>query len=284
MITSETEVFATIDWYSYTSDNPTYHPKSTMNCIELEYGLYGYTNGVKFLDGRLELVNPDQPAMKTHVQYSGSALMCGSESYQVSPWEIIGLTSPNMQVTRIDVALDIRQGSLDIKALAKMTDMGHYLSKATSSMYISTLQAPGETLYIGAPSSKVRLRIYDKAAEQNLAEDWTRLELQVKGKRADNLRNSMVASDDGAALIAPTIRGFADFPESREYQQVMGSKSIGLSTPQPSETDTQAWLLTTIISALSTEIAMDETGNFAKKWMTALKLGIVAAKKKISQA
>lgn len=284
MITSETDVKSTIDWYSYTSDSPKYHRKSTMRCIELDRGLYGYTNGVKFLDGRIELVNPGQPKMRTHVQYSGTALSYGYEIYEVSPFEIIALEPVSMSVKRIDVALDVKPGSIDIRELARMTDIGHYVSKSTSAMYINTLGEKGETLYIGAPSSKIRLRIYDKAAEQGLDEDWTRIELQVRGKQAHDLRDRIVSASDNTVIIAPAIRAFCDFPESREYQQVLGRKSDGLSPPQPSETDTRAWLLTTVISALSRELARDEAGNFASDWQTALRLGLDDAKKKIRQA
>ena len=284
MLTSETQVKATIDWYSYTADSPTYHPQSTMKCIELAHGLYGYTNGVKFLDGRIELVNPSQPKMRIHVQYSGSALSYGYENYNLNPFEIIALEPANMRVRRIDVALDIKPGSIDIAALAKMTEEKHYISKATKSLYFRTLQEKGETLYVGAPTSNIRLRIYDKAAEQGLDGDWTRIELQVRGNQAHALRNAIAAPGGGAAMIAPTIRAFCDYPESREYQQVIGNKSSELSPPQTSQTDTRAWLLTTVITALSREIARDETGKFTTKWQTALRLGLVETKKEIRQA
>ena len=284
MLTSETEIKATIDWYSYTTDSPKYHPQSTMKCVELAHGLYGYTNGVKFLDGRIELVNPGQPKMRTHVQYSGSALSYGYENYHLSPFDVIALEPINQRVRRIDVALDIKPGSIDIASLARMTDKRHYISKATKATYYKTLQQEGETLYVGAPTSKLRLKVYDKAAEQGLDGDWTRIELQVRGEQAQTLRDRIVSADNGVAIIAPTIRAYCDYPESREYQQVLGNKSIELSPPQPSETDTRAWLLTTVISALSSELAKDENGKFTAKWQTALRLGLDEAKKKIRQA
>lgn len=283
MLTSETEVKATIDWYSYTADSPKYHQQSTMKCVELDRGLYGYTNGVKFLDGRIELVNPCQPKMRTHVQYSGSALSYGYEIYHVSPFEIIALEPIKMSVTRIDVALDICPGSINIGELARMTDEGHYLSRSTSAMYISTLGEKGETLYIGAPSSKIRLRIYDKAAEQGTDSEWTRIELQVRGKQANDLRDRLVGAGYGVEIIAPAIRAFCDFPESREYQQVLGRKSDGLSPPKQTETDTRAWLLTTVTTALAREIARDETGTFKASFLTGLSLALDDAKKQIRQ-
>ena len=184
MITSETKLSNTIDWYSFTCDVPKYPKNATVKCVELEHGLYGYSAGVEFLDGRIELVNPSRPDMRIHIQYTGSALLSCQNDYDISPLSIVCIVAPNERVSRVDLAIDIRDGSLDIPALAKMVKEKTAVSLATKSMFISSLDAPGATLYIGAPKAKQRLRIYDKAAEQGLDnEEWTRIELQLRGKR-----------------------------------------------------------------------------------------------------
>ncbi len=284
MITSDTEISVTVDWYSYTADSPLYHARSTMKCVELDRGMLGYTNGVKFLDGRVELVNPDRPQMRVHVQYSGTALATGNEIYKVSPYEIISIITPGERVSRIDIAIDVRKGSLYIAGLAEKVNKGKYISPAKKSMYISTLGEKGETLYVGAPSSKVRCRIYDKAAELGINENWTRIELQVRGKRAGNVKSALVKGGSDMSSIPKIIKGFLDFPDMPEYALVVGCKSLGLSAPNRSDSDTREWLMTTVISSLAREIARDETGKFKSDFLTSLNGQIAEEKKKIKQA
>jgi hypothetical protein len=67
-------------------------------------------------------------------------------------------------------------------------------------MKITNINEKGTTLYIGAPTSDLRLRIYNKTAESDIRPDsggeYVRIELQCRNRYADKafiaLRNNMV--------------------------------------------------------------------------------------------
>ncbi len=280
MITSETEFSNTVDWFSFTCDVPKYHEKSTMLCTELDRGMYGYSGGVRFVDGRLELVNPDRPDMRIHVQYSGSSLLenhlCG-----VSAWDVVNIRSPGEKTARIDLAIDIKNGTLDIVGLSEMVKAKQCVTQARKSMLISSLDAPGVTLYIGSPSSDQRLRIYDKAAEQNMTgAEWTRIELQLRGKRSHIARSMLLAS--GSLDLIPTlVRSFADFPQSADYSLSVGNLSRPIGAPKRSGSDTRAWLETTVVSSLAKETVKPGGADFLREFLASLQGQIAFENEKI---
>lgn len=280
MLTSETEFTNTIDWFSFTCDSPQYHEKSTMLCTELDRGMYGYSGGVKFVDGRLELINPDRPDMRVHVQYNGSSLLenhlCG-----VSAWEIVSIRSSGEKIARIDLAIDIKKGALDIVGLAEMVKAGQLVSQARKSMFISSLDAPGATLYIGSPSSDQRLRIYDKAAEQGMAGiEWTRIELQLRGKRS-HIARSMLLTNGGFGFIPTLVRSFADFPQSAEYAVSVGHSSRAIGAPKRSGSDTRKWLETTVVSSLAKEVVKPGGADFLRDFLARVQGQIAFESEKI---
>ncbi len=54
------------------------------------------------------------------------------------------------------------------------------LKKRTIDISLDGLEQAGSTVYIGAPSSDFRIRIYDKALEQGVDGHWIRVELVMR--------------------------------------------------------------------------------------------------------
>lgn len=91
--------------------------------------------------------------------------------------ELIG-TMKNVRITRVDPALDLR--GIDINDYAIIDS----LSRKYEKIYSGTGRL--ETHYVGAPTSDIRIRIYDKALEQRQEGDWWRIECQLRREYAEN--------------------------------------------------------------------------------------------------
>lgn len=91
---------------------------------------------------------------------------------------------PNVSVARMDVQATISVDNADtwiIKAVPS--------SRYQAFLITPCLSRSGATLYVGAPSSNARLRMYNKSAEANLpapgGREWLRLEVQLRNRYAD---------------------------------------------------------------------------------------------------
>ena len=93
--------------------------------------------------------------------------------------------NPNdMNLTRLDVAFDDHEGILDMDTICKDTLAQNYVSPSN---YWEVIQSSkGQCVMIGAPSSSVLIRIYDKARERGLTDGshWVRVEIQMRNDRA----------------------------------------------------------------------------------------------------
>lgn len=82
----------------------------------------------------------------------------------------------------------------DIQVTIEVPNADHIIlktkpSQAYRSTLICTINEPGVTLYVGAPSSRARLRMYNKSAESGIKPDpnheYLRIELQLRDVYAD---------------------------------------------------------------------------------------------------
>ncbi len=94
------------------------------------------------------------------------------------------ISDNELKITRLDVAFDDHSGILDIKQIYQDVVNQEYISK--SNYWEVHLSSKGTSCQIGAPSSKVLIRIYDKAAERGYTDNthWIRCELQLRDDRA----------------------------------------------------------------------------------------------------
>lgn len=254
VLTSETKVSATIDWLSVTCyDKPIPYPKHWTTEYREHRGMLNYDAGREFLDGRIELISTKRDDMHPHIIFSGDTIRNLTKNGECSPLEILR-SFRDAKATRIDIAVDVRFGSLDIERLRDDLAAGNGGSRALSSMFIQAVGEAGETLYIGAPKSKKRLRIYDKQAEQNASFEWTRIELQIREKYARQCAFVLLGKSDMGAAIAGIIRDFATFPENDQWQTVLGSSSVPLGTPEATKSNRYDWLMMTAAAALAKEV------------------------------
>ncbi len=100
-------------------------------------------------------------------------------------------------VTRIDCALDDRDGTVSVPTVRDPVSAGQCVTRSTQVRHIASnlthgsRASTGETLHFGSPQSQTLLRIYDKRLElqskerEHWADYGVRWELELKKDRAE---------------------------------------------------------------------------------------------------
>ena len=180
--------------------------------VPLDRGFRGYANsGVILGTGRVAW-DYDRPDMGVHVDLPGSAL--GELRRSITDFEgmLRFMVDVGFVFTRCDSAVDDRDGVLDVATIRKAVESGDYASRWHKASRTYNLRGAGDTIYLGAPTSDSRLRIYDKAAEQGLeGVHWVRVELQFRRGLAHAMVLRLV--EDGPDVVLSVLRGCVDFKE-----------------------------------------------------------------------
>ena len=111
-------------------------------------------------------------------------------------------------VSRIDIACDDRKGFLNMEEIVEKVQANEINSRMTKRSVIVSFdgtQRSGSTIYLGAPSSDFRVRIYDKALEQGEPGHWVRVELVMRSKNANAFVEQMTGSENVGKLAAQVI-------------------------------------------------------------------------------
>lgn len=126
------------------------------------------------------------------------------------------VSDTDANVSRIDIACDDRAGYLDMDAILTKTQTNEVNSRMTKRSTVVSFdgtQCNGATVYIGAPSSSFRVRIYDKALEQGESGHWVRVELVMRSQNANAFVEQMTTSENVGKLAAQVINDKFSFIE-----------------------------------------------------------------------
>lgn len=120
----------------------------------------------------------------------------GCRTWEYLHGDIISLiswaNSEAYNVSRLDIAIDDREGLLDIEKIYHLS-APRYRNKELSELCywwgaskVNSRQqgSDGCTMYYGSPQSEIRIRIYDKAAEQRIEDHWVRVETVLRNEKA----------------------------------------------------------------------------------------------------
>ncbi|NLY61716.1 MAG: replication initiation factor domain-containing protein [Clostridiales bacterium] len=197
-----TNLTCVIDWLQFTIHGLTYDEvilqvlkHSLAEYILLPKGRYGYKT--QYINGNISVLCDGTEDMGVHVILTGK----GCREYE-STGELLELMDRvmfyNGVCTRIDLAVDDKTGQIiKFKEMIKFANKGHVISKWKTTTEIIKRELKdgkiiGHTLSIGSRSSKIYLRIYDKAMEQGISSPWYRMELEIKDDRAEVLQNILL--------------------------------------------------------------------------------------------
>lgn len=110
------------------------------------------------------------------------------------------------KLTRLDVAYDDHTGVLPIDTIFDDTRDMKWIGKSDYAEWMGSTK--GTCITVGAPISKVRIRIYDKAAEKHIPDKhWIRCELQLRDDRAQAFSElTLPIGDSFAGVVLNYLR------------------------------------------------------------------------------
>ncbi len=191
------------DWLSFTSKKHT--PEQLIEAMGLTHCTWTETKGAcGYLDrlyfGSISIHYNGREDMGVWVEMSGQGCRNFEDLTQlVQKWQDLFdfIHTNNLNITRLDVAYDDHCGVLDIDTIAYDTEQQNFISRMKYWEVVRSSKGTG--IYIGSPQSKVRVRIYDKAAERGIDDQhWVRIELQLRDGRAAEF--SKIPMDIGEAF------------------------------------------------------------------------------------
>lgn len=210
----------------------------------------GYNNALQNKQGVKISWHNKRDDMGVHVQYSGQTLNKYSAEGASARMIAIHHNLSHDRCTRIDLALDARDERLQISSLAAIVKHSTENLKIKSFSHIIS-QDGGETLYLGSRQSEQYIRVYNKAAEQNIEGDWIRIELELKGSRAHEIGAQLALKGDGdmTAIARGMIKNLADF-QDQNWQRIVGEMAVSIGKARVNEPDTKGWLLGSVAPAM----------------------------------
>lgn len=179
-------------------------------------GMYGYSKGL-YHEGITILYRAHSNEMGIHLQISGTGcrILEQREGFNwVDFLKRINEYSENegieINISRLDIALDDRQGIFSIQEVIRKVKRGELTSRFKKAIRIETIDietgaSEGNTIYFGRATSDIRIRMYEKNYEikykykdANIDENevWNRVELQLRNDRATNMFKILVHKQD----------------------------------------------------------------------------------------
>lgn len=238
----------------------------------LEKGRLGYKSAILYKGVRI--LYDGKKDMGIHIDASATALGWAVDIL------LIPIVQGNTKYTRIDIACDCY--NYDMYNLTSEAANAHnYKSKWRKRSEIiqhetTTNNIIGRTLYFGSRNSSVFLRIYDKALEQGLDLDWTRLELEIKGKSANNLA-LIIGKFPLDELFFKILNNYISFVDRASSTNISRCKllpfrdkfiktteriSVAPSKEEQTVSKTYSWLLKQVSRSIAKINKVDESGSF----------------------
>lgn len=178
---------------------------------ELDRGGYGYECSAIVADSGRVYWSLHNPRMGVHLSLPSSAISSLTGDAAGLLLELVGL---GVKVTRIDFAFDDKSGLLDLAQVAGSVRAGNYVSRSRKWTFLENDEG-GQTWAFGRRSSDSFIRTYDKAAEQHVDGHWVRVELELKGERAEAAVRVLLkcAVESWPERVASWLRGLLDFKQ-----------------------------------------------------------------------
>lgn len=246
--------------------------------VEPHVSLYGYRHCVRNVDcGALHLSNPHDERMGNCVQFGGAALLALETITGIPSWKaLVEAGIEPCRVTRCDVAIDVMDSPISAGHVLRALEQGLQRSRFKSWRIIKGGGSEnGTTLYVGGRESTRQIRIYDKGAEQGLALNWWRFEMQFTQERAAEVWEAVKPHDDMPDLL-PFARALfislLDFPEWAGFQRLLGSTAHYEWAEIPRGlTDTEAWLMSQVAPTFRKAFDRDGDWRFLDAFISRVK-------------
>lgn len=193
----------------------------------LEHGSLGYREGmIGPGQARIWWDAPDR--LDVHVWLPGEACRLAGD-VRLQDY-LVAAEAVGAKATRVDVALDDYDRVVAPVAVQEalqgpdaVTHARQYLTHQGGR--VGSPELTGETVYLGAPSSRQRLRVYDKGLESDGELDCIRWELQSRKQAAETMAVAL-AHKDWREVAASRLVGFVDFRDRASHSEVEKRKRL----------------------------------------------------------
>jgi len=237
--------------------------------MHFETGKYGYTYHYRF--GHIAVYYSNEIS-NCHLEITGQG--CREyEQFAPHDWqELLSLILMlDVNITRLDLAVDDFHGYFTFKQLIKKIKKGHVRSRFKKARVFEDVllndgSTAGMTIYFGSQKSDILVRIYDKLQERLAAgkevqegiEVWNRVEIQMRDDRAKTAAYALVHSLDSVGV---TVQGIL-----RNY--------VLFCDPKDSDTNKSRWpiskfwlkFLDNVAPLRLSQVAPDMTIERVKDW------------------
>lgn len=185
--------------------------------VQLPKGRLGYRTQKRH--GHIVILSDGMPEMGIHVEMSGQG--CRQFDASSGRWRdlISKVHGVGGHFARLDVAIDDRHGYFLLteakEKLLRREVRTRFRSgrEMTGVRFSDKTGNDGCTLYFGTSKSDLKIRIYDKAAEQRIDGPWIRTEIECHRKHANNLAHHISAGKDQCFIVAGILKNYVAFVE-----------------------------------------------------------------------
>lgn len=201
--------------------------------IEQPNGKNGYKRQKKL--GHISVMYDGSDGMGVHVEMTGQ----GCREFEMlsgNDWDILfHMILMYGHFTRLDLAIDDFKGYFSIAQVVDNVRKGATSSKYKNAVHIEKLKiedgsSAGDTLYFGSPTSRCKVRFYDKLNERLQAKKqieegitvWNRVEVELKDIRADMAALLFSKGKPMGELVAGILKNYITF---RRKGFINGKKS-----------------------------------------------------------
>ncbi|WP_459595079.1 replication initiation factor domain-containing protein [Campylobacter jejuni] len=266
---------ALVDWVSATFSDST-PPEKLADVlgipfslfVQMDRGNFGYRKQYRF--GHIAIYYDGNPGMGIHVELSGQG--CREfEKLSRTGWDyLFQYIRLYGHFTRLDVAVDDFKGYFTIGRVVDYVRKGLCSSKfkkaiTIESNLIADGSSTGQTVYFGSPSSRIKVRFYDKLNERLQAgkdiEDgidfWNRTEIELRDERADLMAEEILNAECLGDTITAVLKNYINF------------KMRGTDSNKSRWKDAKWWqdFLGNVEKLHLTHIAPDRTVTRIKNWI-----------------
>lgn len=237
----------------------------------------GYSWAIRHPFGHVVMSNSKRADMGVHVMFSGSAL---NELHKggISPLEMIKWAlEQDAKVTRIDLALDLYGTPVDMERLYRSKQVKGKEGGSKKRSKIENDEG-GFTIYFGSRKSAKVLRVYNKAAEQNLpGVVWTRFEMEVREDAAHEVAAAIVniSAEDASHYTMGLIKGHYN-ADDELYQLLLDAPARHVATTKDASDATLDWLMGTVAKTVAKQMRKHSHVNVWKLFSEAVAANLKA--------
>jgi len=162
------------------------------------------------------------------------------------------------KVTRVDFAVDLFDSGGNPTDFYHAFHTSQVMTVAKSVSIVERTrkqESMGATVYIGSRSSERMVRVYDKGKQSKTKLDWLRVELEIKGTRAEQFAELVSLNDverAGLSYLADVI----EWSDIEWFEAIWTNeyKHINIDTIGRPETSRERWLRDVVIPAIADEV------------------------------